>query len=129
VSVYTAIHPLGPWEKQNQIGFSSHCPQISKTSRLSTILLGSSSPSDAHCNSSDFFTTTSVGAQQSDVFPWRDSEGVLQYMYVNYNCSCSSFLTFLLSCTMEIAGSHPPMGSSLTTSLTFTLWHLQLTEI
>jgi hypothetical protein len=79
VSVYTAVHPLGPWAKQNQIGFSSHCPQHLPTSRASAILPGSSLQSHTHCNSSNSITTA-VGAQQSDVFPWMDSEGVLQFM-------------------------------------------------
>jgi hypothetical protein len=120
VTVYTSMHPLGPWSKQNQIGFSSFCSQDLTTSRNSAMLFGSSSPSLTHCNSTDFFSM-SVGAQQSDVFPWKDSEGLIQHMYVNQYESCASALTRLVSCITAIAGSHPLMGLSHTTSHTFTL--------
>ncbi len=85
--MYTALHPLGPWAKQNQIGFSSYCKYDSPISRTSAMLFSPGFSSHLQCNLSSPFAA-SVGAQQSDIFPWKDSDGVLQFMFVNQkDCS------------------------------------------
>jgi hypothetical protein len=87
VTVYTALHPLGPWAKQNQIGFSSLCKHDYPISRTSAMFFSPGFSSHLQCNLSSAFAA-SVGAQQSDIFPWTDSDGVLQFMFVNQkDCS------------------------------------------
>jgi hypothetical protein len=52
----------------------------------------------------------SVGSQQSDIFPWEDSNGVLQFMFVNYVNLFVAFtkLTVVAKGITEIAGNPPP---------------------
>ncbi len=52
----------------------------------------------------------SVGAQQSDIFPWKDSNGVLQLMFVDFVDLFVAFtkLTAVAEGITEIVGSPPP---------------------
>jgi hypothetical protein len=96
ITVYTTLHPLGPWAKQNQIGFSSHCKYDSPISITSAMLFSPKFSSHMQWNLSNRFAA-SVGAQQSDIFPWKDSYGALQFISVN-KADCSVTLAHFCFC-------------------------------
>ena len=84
VSVYSAPSPVGPWAKQNQIGAApSFCAPHAPTSRVSALLSDPTLPSHSKCNSSSPFSA-SVGAQQSDIFAWKDAQGTSQFMFASH---------------------------------------------